>query len=364
MPYVFDDDGTGRNLEGFGLYQSGWESLLRSAMSKARPGLEIANVLNAKASPSPSDPGAWLHSLPSMTCEAVARSIGRGTEVDALCAAFDRVLAPDAAIGSGWTVAKSLITSNLAEDEATKWSEATCQQRPDADGGGEICTAADGAKQVRCYNAATGEWEAHLAGTRCPTSGALRAPLTVVKTQPKFTPTVPGAGGELATVQGRIVDDAGTSVSGATVVIGPPAGPVVMATSYKSAVTGATGAFAIQQKPGTYELRIKRSGFPDVVVPGLVVPGAGTLNLSTLTVPATIGCPAGQVLDPITGACIPAPAGCPTGQVLDPITGSCVEPKSGAARPWYKSPWPWVALGGVVLAGGGYLLWRARRQKR
>ena len=357
MPYVYDD-GSGRDLgdllggNGFGSLESDWEKSIKAAAEKGNPGVGLLQLLNTEAV-TPLDPAtaaytAWVRRLLTLSCADAARSIGRGSMTAEICTAFDNVLV-DGASGSGWPAAQAMITEGLAAQDAIKWRRATCLDRADADGGGEVCTAADGSQQVRCWNSATGAWDNYSADHRCPGYGGSVAPgiAPVAKTvTATFSPSATSG------LKGRVTDSSGAGVSGAQV-------RVRLASGFgASTTTDAAGNFVLTLSVGTYTLLIT-SPSGNASVSNVTVSAANTTDIGSILVKSGPAWSGGS-LTPTGG-----PTSCPSGQLLDPVTGLCIEQKTGAvaSRPWYKAWWFWVPVGTVVVVGGSYLAWRATRKE-
>jgi len=179
------------DLAGFGSFggtQDDWQRLIGAAHRGATPGLSVLAVL-LEIGASPPSTGdavtAWLAQVPSMTCAQIARSIGLAYATEMLCAAFDLALAVEPA-GAGWGVIREEVRAEIAAAEALESADATCADRAIADGGGSVCTSADGAQQVRCYNPDTGSMSIFPSGSPCPPGmgGVPRSARTSVARRP------------------------------------------------------------------------------------------------------------------------------------------------------------------------------------
>lgn len=384
---------------GFGDVRSDWVGWLRSAYRGEFPALNVASVIADHASVDlTATMGDWLGRLPHMTCTELARSIGQSYDTTAICGAFDDVFRVASIGGSGavggWDALRARIGEELDTLEAARWEEATCADRDVADGGGSVCTASDGAQQLRCYNPSTGETDIHDdASMPCPPgTGGTRPVFTARQStrtlSPQFIVDKTTSGKPMVT--GVVIGPGGSPILGATVRLVPPGGGLMMTFAMPSDTTDETGAFAVQARPGEFEVVVSAAGFPETSFGVITVPETGTVDLGDtplVLVPvggSSLECDEGEMIDPGTGSCAPVPTECPDGQEWDFQRGICrptcpegqaylpltmdtegawgCQPVTmeGSVKPWYKTGWGigLLVAGGVVVIGGGVLVVR------
>lgn len=211
-----------------------------------------------------------------------------------------------------------------------------------------------------------------LADGRCPPgTGGVPLPVPVqlvarVPSREMYVIRSPTLG-----ISGRVVDSAGAPVAGATVSVGPPAGRPGGAGSFANVTTAADGRFSIVRKAGTYDLQITATGYQSTSAAGVIVTTTGITNMGDVPVAA-------EGEPPVTDPCMDSANawmeecggdGVPPG--ADPCAdsanawmvecgGSGTRPKTEVEKPWYSSPWVWVA-GGLVLLVGVYAVYKTSK---
>lgn len=358
--------------DGFGAFGAiAWDTVFSRAGYRAstgewtRPAGWQQKLIEALFNNRASDPPNMETWPKGLDCYGMARSIGLGYDAPAICSR----------IGPVWAEIQTYIAAKIAAEAAAMWEDATCNDRVVAEGGGSICTAADGTTRVSCYHT-DGSEPTILASGPCPPGTGGVPPRFVSKSMVKLrTPTLIPPSGSKTTdkpvVVGRIVGPDGVAIAGALVKFKPPG--VVLLMAVKSATTDASGAFSFTTSAGDYELLVSAAGFKDATFAPITVPsGGGTLDLHDLPLemtmaPAPPTCPEGQVLNPVMGVCEaapPLPLGCPEGQVPDPETGEC-KAAVAPSKPWYKTGWGigLMIAGGAAVLGGGYLLLRGGKKE-
>jgi hypothetical protein len=361
MYYTMGDGG----LSGFG--RTGLDLALDSAgmttdITVRRGGwqqLVVDAIMRYATSVRTEDDLTWMSRLPTRNCYSALRALG--IDPTPICVRFT---------AEDWASIQAYVASTLSEAETEKWDHATCEVRALVDGGGSVCTAADGSTRVTCYHT-DGSGPTVLASGPCPagTGGMVQIQRQRLPSEAESLLAKPRVG----TVIGKVVDETGAVVARAKVTLGPPAGSFVTAGAYTSGTTASNGTLLIQKAAGTYDLVVEATGYSKLVVSGVVLTSGTVTNLGSLRVLVPVSdvveqedvvtCEAGQTLDPATGLCMEVVT-CEAGQTLDPATGLCVatEAKTDEEPKWYSSPWVWV-IGGVVVLGGGYLAWNAWGKK-
>lgn len=203
-------------------------------------------------------------------------------------------------------------------------------------------------------------------------------------------PQTIGVGVPKSYIEGVVVGETGFPVRAATVRFTIPGVATIGRT--KMAETTVEGRFRLDLSAGEYVLTVQATDYEDTTFGPYGLSTGETLDVGELVLPSVDRMPIcgdGMTEDPDTGECVPiAPTDtCGEGYVFDPAAGCvpvedavtcpegyqptesglCVaiepvddgdESDGEAAKPWYKSPLVWVG-GGLLLLGGGYLVYRA-----